>query len=166
MPAWEPGPPDPDNKFGEFPAISLLLDFTAAEAAQPYAYSDQQPVFPDFGLVLRARNDPYVARLLQNPASLRDLDSSPRGLARFIQIQTKYPAAALRNRQQGQVFAYFEVAENGAIEHPQIVGTAGPALDAEVLRVVQQLPAATAPARLQGRPVRVYYVLPISFKML
>jgi len=57
------------------------------------------------------------------------------------------------------------VAENGAIEHPRILGTAGRALDAEVLRMAEKLPAATTPPQLQGRPVRVFYVLPVTFKI-
>ena len=58
-----------------------------------------------------------------------------------------------------------KVVENGEIEHPRILGTAGQALDAEVLRMVEKLPAATTPPQLQGRPVRVFYTLPVAFKI-
>ena len=74
-------------------------------------------------------------------------------------------AAALRQLQQGVVYVYFEVAENGATEQTQVLGTAGEVLDAEVLRVAAQLPTAVSPARLRGQPVRVYYIIPVSFKI-
>ena len=94
------------------------------------------------------------------------LDYSSRSLQNYIQKSTRYPPAALRQSQQGVVYAYFEVAETGAIEHTEIVGTAGDALDNEVLRALKTLPAATKPAMLQGQPVRVFYVVPLTFKMV
>ena len=57
------------------------------------------------------------------------------------------------------------MAENGAIEHPRILGTAGQALDAEVLRMVEKLSAAITLRQLQGQPVRVFYILPVTFKI-
>lgn len=73
-----------------------------------------------------------------------------------------YPAEALRAREQGTVYAGFEVAESGAIEHPEILGSVGRSLDAGVLRALAALPAATASAQLRGQPVRVRCVLPLK----
>lgn len=73
--------------------------------------------------------------------------------------------AAVSVRYQQPVYGSVESAETGAIEQAEILGTAGRARDAEVLRVVQRLPAAGSPALLQGRPVRVHFVLPITFKI-
>lgn len=42
----------------------------------------------------------------------------------------------MRRERQGKVYVYFEVTETGAIEHLETIGTAGPLLDAEALRVV------------------------------
>lgn len=166
MPAWLPGAPDPQAKPGELPKVSLRLDFSAAPADQPYYYPDQGPVFPDFAALLRAQRNANYDRLLNEPSWRASLDVFPKNLATYLQLQVRYPPQALRFRQQGQVFAYFEVAENGAVEHAEIVGTAGQALDAEVRRVLKLLPNATAPAQLQGRPVCVFYVLPITFKIV
>ena len=63
------------------------------------------------------------------------------------------------------MLVYFEVAENGAVENPQILASAGGALDAEVRQAVRSLRPATTPAQLNGRPVRVFYVLPMTFKI-
>lgn len=116
------------------------------------------------GEVLRTQRSRYADRLLTDPAQLAQFQSSPRGLATMIQLLVMYPPEALRSRQQGTVYAYFEVTENGAIEHSEILGTAGRTLDAEVLRALVKLPSATTPAQLQGRPVRVSYVVPVTFK--
>ncbi|MCC3154397.1 energy transducer TonB [Hymenobacter sp. BT770] len=165
MPAWQLGTPAPKAAPGTAPKVTLLLDFSTPQAAQPYSYADQMPQFDPAMSVWLAKRLAYIDRKLENPAQAAAFASSPQGLASYIQMQVRYPAEALRADQQGEVNAYFEVAENGAIENAQILGTAGQALDAEVLRVVQRLPAATAPALLRGKPARVYYVLPVTFKI-
>ncbi|GAB3588874.1 hypothetical protein GCM10027345_41800 [Hymenobacter daeguensis] len=164
MLAWQPAPPDPDfpNKSAK---ITLPIDFTAPPAAQPYYYADQNPVFDAIPALLRARRQPYLDAILADPAKLAAYKSSPQGMSTVVQMQVLYPPEALRFGQQGIVYAYFEVAENGAIEQSAILGTAGRALDAEVLRVLKKFPAATSPAQFQGRPVRVSYVLPVTFKI-
>lgn len=167
MPAWQPGPPASKASPDREPRISLLLELPSPSASQPYNYADQSPNFATVVDVTRAAYVKFKGRPM-NDAELQAslaFGCSAEGLTRYIQQQVRYPSEALRNQQEGQVYAYFEVAENGAIEHPEILGTAGNALDAEVMRVVRNLPSATTPALLQGRPVRVYYSLPITFKI-
>jgi TonB family protein len=151
MPAWQPATDSRAAAPGQNPRVFLMLDFAAPKTGQPYAFADQPPVFKE------------AAALPPWPGG--DYSPSNTGLEVYSQRLIKYPPAALRGGQEGVVYAYFEVAENGAIEHPAIVGTAGSALDAEVLRVVSNLPAATTPALLQGQPARLYYVMPYTFRM-
>ncbi|MBF9238529.1 energy transducer TonB [Hymenobacter sp. BT683] len=164
MPAWEPGTPDPNDPQSSNPKVSLVLDFATPLVAQPFPYAEQAPTFPDFAPLLRAQRNVFFERR-QNDAPLLAKLSSSSGLVPYFQMQIRYPSAALRQRQQGTVYLYFEVSETGAIEQKQIVGSAGLDLDEEVLRAARQLPAATAPALHQGRPVRVFYVIPSSFKI-
>ena len=154
MPDWQAGTPDlgTEEKASRDTKITLVLDFDANQTVQPYAYADQNPVFGQ--------------QLAQDKnRSSSTFNSSPQGLVQRLQMQLKYPREALIRQKEGVVYAYFEVAENGAIEHPSILGTAGQALDAEVLRLIQKLPAATTPPQLQGRPVRIFYTLPFTFKI-
>lgn len=166
MPAWQPAPPDPDaDPANQVPKLGLALSFESSLAARPYEYADQNPIFATMGTVLQSRHSRYFDRILADPAQLAQFQSSPRGLVAMIQLLVMYPPEALRGRQQGTVYGYFEVAENGTIEHPEILGSAGRALDAEVLRAMSKLPAATTPAQLQGRPTRVSYIVPINFRI-
>ena len=166
MPAWQPALPDPDaDPANQVPKLGLALSFESSPTSRPYEYADQNPVFATMGTVLQSRHSRYFDRILADPAQLAQFQSSPRGLVTMIQLLVMYPPEALRGRQQGTVYAYFEVAESGAIEHPQILGTAGRALDAEVLRAMSKLPAATTPAQLQGRPARVSYIVPVNFRI-
>lgn len=148
QPRWQPGPPvassGPPAAWLTEP--TLLLVFGGASAgAVPLAYSDEYPTFPAFGG--------------------RDYGSWQQNLRAFLQKQIRYPAEALRSQQQGTVYAYFEVSETGAVENRHVVGSVSAALDTEVERVLGDLPPARTPPRQQGQPVRVYYVLPLAFKI-
>jgi len=147
LPAWQPasGVPRPNDSPG---MVALPLTFGPLPVARALAYGDEEPTFS--------------AARLQTLAGGR----ASRSLAEYVQRQVRYPAQALRGRQQGTVYAYFEVSETGLVEQPRIVGSAGELLDEEVLRALKLVPPATVPARYQGRPVRVYYVIPVYFKML
>ena len=161
MAAWQPGAPTPDEPS---PKISLVLDFTTPLGAQPYNYCDQSPVFGTLADRVPERNRPFFERMMAD-FTKKNVSSSARALSTFVQMNVKYPPEALRTRQEGQVYTYFEGAENGAIERPEVVGSAGRALDNEVLQALKQLPTATSPALLGGRPARMYYVLPATFKV-
>lgn len=142
------------------------MDFTTPAATQPYEYADQNPVFGTLLQPLSERQRSYLADMLADPMKRAQYQSSARGLSAFCQMQVRYPPAALRAREQGTVYAAFEVAETGAIEHPEILESAGRNLDEEVMRVLSALPAATAPAQLHGQPVRVRYVVPLTFRVI
>ena len=167
MLTWQPEAPDPAAKpAAEPPKNALVLDFSnSAPDTRPYSYADQMPRFPAMEKMLSPRQLQYVNPPLTDPAKRAAFVSSAQGLGLYVQMRVRYPAEALRSQQEGRVYACFEVAETGAIEHVEILGTAGRALDGEVLRVVQQLPAAGSPALAQGQPVRMHYVLPITFRI-
>lgn len=165
MAPWQPGTPDAQAPASTSLRLLVPLDFSSPATALPYVYPDQNPVFADLLGLLRRQSPQYYNYLVANPSQLVAFDSSPRGLGRYLQSQVRYPPEALRQQQQGQVLAYFEISETGTVENPSIVASAGNALDEEVLSIIRRLPPATTPAQLQGRPVRVFYMLPINFKI-
>ena len=147
LPSWQPGPGEPGRVGPAATGAIIPLTFGPEPPEMPFAYSDENPAFP--------------AQILQdNGLSQRGLS-----LTEFLKTQLHYPVAALQQGKQGTVYGYFEVSETGAIEQRRIVGSADATLDAEVLRVLHLIPHALTPPRLQGRPVRVYYVQPYTFKI-
>ncbi|WP_460502306.1 energy transducer TonB, partial [Hymenobacter agri] len=150
MLAWQPAPPDPEVTTKEAPKINLVIDFSTSPEAQPYPYADQNPVFGTLVQQLPERQQRYLGTRLTDPIKRGRFQSSIAGLVFFSQMQVRYPVEALRSRQQGTVYAAFEISETGAILQPEILGSAGRALDAEVMRALAALPAATEPAQLRG----------------
>lgn len=82
----------------------------------------------------------------------------------YLATTIKYPEEAEKQKIQGRVFIKFVVDTNGIITEPEITKSAHPMLDEEALRVVRAMPP-WKPGYQHGKPVRVYYTLPISFRL-
>ena len=99
------------------------------------------------------------------------VDSNPEfeggleALYRFVGSKLKYPINASENNKQGTVFVKFVVDENGKIGNLKLLNSAGYGMDEEALRVVSLIPNFKTPAKIKGVPVKVYYQLPIKYKM-
>lgn len=76
----------------------------------------------------------------------------------------KYPEISVRMGDQGRVYVKFLVRDNGAISDVHVVKGVTPELDAEAIRVVRKMPD-WKPGKQRGRPVNVWYVVPINFSL-
>lgn len=80
-----------------------------------------------------------------------------------LQRKINYPEMARKAGIEGKVIIQFIVNENGKVENPRVIRGIGGGCDEEALRVVKQ--AEFEPGRQRGRPVRVQYSLPITFRL-
>lgn len=85
-------------------------------------------------------------------------------LFRFISENIKYPPEAKEKGIQGKVILRFMIASDGSVEDITVVRGVDPLLDAEAVRVMSILPDWT-PGTQGGRPVNVWYSVPISFSL-
>ena len=85
-------------------------------------------------------------------------------LLKFLRKNIKYPAECKDSSIQGRVIVTFIINKDGYICEPEVVKSVHPLLDAEALRVIGLMPAWT-PGRQQGKPVRVKYSVPITFRL-
>ena len=82
----------------------------------------------------------------------------------WIMKNMTYPEQAVKQKQQGRVIVKFIVSETGEINNPEIIRGVSPLLDAEALRVVKAMPKWN-PGKQNGKAVRTYYAVPITFKL-
>ena len=87
------------------------------------------------------------------------------GLMKFISSNTIYPETARNNGISGKVLIRFRVRPDGRTDNIRILQGADPDLDKEAIRVISILPAFEKPAYKNGRPVSVWFKLPISFRL-
>ena len=85
-------------------------------------------------------------------------------MTKFLQRNIQYPANAAKNEVEGRVILQFVVEKDGQIGDVKVVRSVDPELDAEAMRVVKSMPN-FIPGRQDGKPVAVFYTIPISFKL-
>ena len=85
-------------------------------------------------------------------------------LMKFLSSHINYPPMAAENNVQGKVIVQFVVDKTGKVGEVKVVRSVDKDLDHEAVRVCQALPKFT-PGRQNGRPVSVWYTLPIQFKL-
>jgi len=85
-------------------------------------------------------------------------------LLQYIADHTDYPEVAKENNIQGRVIVRFCVTSLGGVSQVSVLKGVDPELDAEAIRVVSALPA-FKPGKQGGKPVPVWYMVPITFTL-
>lgn len=85
-------------------------------------------------------------------------------LLKFLQNNIQYPSLERDNDIQGRVIVGFTVFEDGTVGDVNVKRGVSKGLDEEAVRVVKKLPN-FKPGKQQGKPVNVYYSLPIVYKL-
>ena len=88
-----------------------------------------------------------------------------KALAGFLGSELRYPENQRRKGQEGRTKVQFVVAEDGSIRETTVVESSGvKELDAEALRVIRAMPK-WRPGRNHNRPVKIWFTLPVTFKL-
>ena len=85
-------------------------------------------------------------------------------LLKYLASHINYPPMAAENNVQCRVVVQFVVDKTGKVGEVKLARSVDKELDNEAIRVCQALPKFT-PGRQNGRPVSVWYTLPIQFKL-
>lgn len=85
-------------------------------------------------------------------------------LYKWLSNHIRYPEMAQQNNIQGRVTVQFVVEKDGSVGEVKVVRGKDPDLDKEAKRVVKELPK-FIPGKMNGQTVRVWYTLPIMFKL-
>lgn len=85
-------------------------------------------------------------------------------LLKFIAKSIKYPVIAQENGIQGRVICSFVVNRDGSVVDAEVMRGVDASLDKEALRVIATMPK-WKPGKQRGKPVRVKYTVPITFRL-
>ncbi len=100
----------------------------------------------------------------------KDLDPNVRatctqdGIMQHLVRHLQYPEMAREMGLEGRVFIRFVVGKTGEVRDVSVLLGVHPLLDQAAVQAVSSLPP-FAPGRIDGRPVRVEYKLPVAFKL-
>ena len=86
-------------------------------------------------------------------------------LQSYINRSLKYPQVSRENNSQGRVIVRFIINSDGTVTSPQVVRSSGDFyLDMEAVRVIESMPK-WKPGKHKGKPVCVYFTMPIVFSI-
>jgi len=127
-----------------------------------FSISDKglQLIFPSYV----AKNDSALLGVYDNIEEMPEFPGGDTGLREFIAQSVRYPKAAMQKSLQGKVFVSFVILEDGQLANIAIAKGVHPLLDAEAIRVVQQMPK-WKPGQYGGKAVKVRYTVPFNFMM-
>ena len=134
-------------------AIWLLLPLSLCFSLPLSAQTD--PPAPTDGDRVYERND------IQVPPSFPGGEPE---LQRFLATNIRYPALARKNNIQGFVAVSFVVNRDGSLSDIIRLKDIGCGCGAEVLRVLGLMPN-WSPGMVDGKPVKVRFVLPVKFRL-
>ncbi len=98
---------------------------------------------------------------------VEEMPSFPGGdteLMKFIYSNIQYPEIAKENNIQGRVTLRFCVTSKGTVEFVSVVRGVDESLDNEAIRVIKMMPL-WKPGKQGGKPVNVWYSVPVSFQL-
>jgi len=145
----------------EYPPVEQIsdIDWSAkTQAGSDDYFGDVEPApMPE----IRANDN--VLEIVDEPAAF------PGGMAamrEFLKNNMMYPAIAKDAGIQGKCYIRFIVNTDGSISDVKVLRGVPdcPECDKEAVRVVKNMPN-WAPGKMNGKVVRMYYNLPISFKL-
>lgn len=85
-------------------------------------------------------------------------------LLSYIAKAMKYPVIAQENGIQGRVVCSFVINRDGSVVDAEVVRGVDASLDKEALRVINSMPK-WSPGKQRGKPVRVKYTIPVTFRL-
>lgn len=86
-------------------------------------------------------------------------------LFQFLNANIQYPELAVERDIEGRVVVHFVVEKDGYISDIKIARGKHPLLDVEAARVVKSITKKFIPAKLNGKNVRYWFALPVTFKL-
>lgn len=110
------------------------------------------------------KDDLDNAQVFTSVEQMPQFPGGDEALLKYVATHIKYPAIAQEQEVQGKVVLKFVVTEKGTVEDVRIISGLSKECDMEAVRVVKTLPK-FIPGKMQGKPVRVWYTLPIRFQL-
>jgi len=164
-----PPPPPPPPAPEVFENIQQVEDDVEIEEVEMQSLEDDDNVTIDV-VDLSAASGPSEEEEAEANQIFTVVEQNPEfsggeaALMQFIKKNLKYPAFAAENGIQGRVTLSFTVEKDGSIANIEVMRSPAEELSKEAIRVVSSMPK-WKPGKQRGKPVRVKYVLPVTFRL-
>ncbi|MDL2304022.1 M56 family metallopeptidase [Bacteroides sp. OttesenSCG-928-D19] len=148
-------------KYFLFPALAaLLLIVSNVDAVARTAERMVQDAFGEIEMGIE-QNDPVY----ELAATMPQFPGGHSEFMKYLNQTIKYPVNAQMNKKQGRVIAQFIVNKDGTLTSPKIMRSIDPELDAEAIRIINEMPKWIPGKNEEGEIIRVRYTIPIQFRL-
>lgn len=109
-------------------------------------------------------NTQAIGDFFEFPEKMPEFPGGEMALMNFLRRNLRYPQRAAMRKVEGRVVVQFVVDEKGAVSEIKVAESVDKDLDNEAMRICRMLPK-FSPALLHGEPIKVWYTLPITFRI-
>ena len=103
-------------------------------------------------------------KVFEKVEDMPEFPGGEKAMMDFVAKNVQYPKEAMEKEISGRVLVGFIVEKDGSISETEIVKGIGGGCDEEAVRVVKAMPK-WKPGKQKGKPVRVHFMLPLTFKL-
>jgi protein TonB len=160
---WTPPKIEKDNVVTNPP--KTIDDLKTALPGTANVNGDPTSLVP--GVETHGTGNSLVTNPVEPPKVFQVVEQMPEfngDLKSYLSTNIRYPELAKENNVEGRVFIRFVVNEDGAISGAEVLRGIGGGCDDEALRVLKTMPK-WKPGKQNGRAVKVFFTLPIVFKL-
>ena len=147
------------------PVLALLLIVNARASAQQVKKTDEtvyEISTKDItNIIIKHVDNDSIYQIVE---VMPEFPGGTAAMFTYLSGNIKYPEEAKDKGISGRVFISFVVEKDGSVNQVQVKKGIGGGCDEEAVRVVQAMPK-WKPGLQKGKPVRVSYLLPITFKL-
>ena len=153
MPKWKPGIKDGKPVRVSY-MMPLTFKLTEGQPAKPSKKSDTNK--PDM--------KPDKNGVYQIVEEMPVFPGGEQALMDYVSKNVVYPQEAQEKGISGRVFVSFIVEKDGSVNEVKVMRGIGGGCDEESVRVIKAMPK-WKPGKMKGKPVRVSYMMPITFRL-
>ena len=161
----ETPPPPPPPAVQEVEVLNVVEDDVETETIEINTEDDKDVevvIAPPVEAPVEEEEEEVIFMVVE---SMPEFPGGQQALFKYLAENVKYPVIAQENGIQGRVICQFVVNKDGSIVDVVAVRSSGEAsLDKEAIRVIKSMPK-WKPGKQRGKPVRVKYTIPVSFRL-
>ncbi len=123
------------------------------------------PGFDDDDSTLFYTEEDIPEETIYNPSIKPHFPGGISALQKYIAVNTQYPELAKQNGIEGTVYIQFQITKTGKVGIVKVLNkNVDEILQKEAVRVIKSLPE-FKPGIQNGKPVNVWFSIPVSFKL-
>jgi len=117
-----------------------------------------------FGAAAQQENTAKSAPVFTYVEQMPEFPGGTDSLFRYLAANIRYPDSARLLGVEGRVYVKFIVSEKGNVDSVRVLRGIGYGCDGEAARVIRNMPR-WKPGHQDGKPVKVYFTLPITYRL-